>query len=120
MTTPICPTCGSLRAVPSVRGGDLDALIRAVAAVARVSPEAIRGRARRGRIIEARHTVMYLAVTDLGMSLQDVAEAMDRDHTTIMYGRDRTLDRLDDGDVVTTTIVERVRAMVPVDKLGAT
>lgn len=60
-------------------------LIDAVAAETGIPAKQIRGRCRKAHIVRARQIVMYEA-RQLGLSLLQIADAMGRDHTTIMHG----------------------------------
>jgi chromosomal replication initiation ATPase DnaA len=64
----------------------------AVCADTAIPVSAIYGQSRRRHIVEARHLVMYLAVSD-GLSPGDVGVALNRDRTTVMHGCAREVAR---------------------------
>jgi chromosomal replication initiation ATPase DnaA len=64
-------------------------LIAAAAAEFGVTYRAITGPVRVAEIVLARQVVMYLAATRLHRSLPTIGRCLNRDHSTVFYGRDR-------------------------------
>jgi chromosomal replication initiator protein len=71
-------------AVPSITR-----LIAAAAAEFGVNWRAITGEVRVAEIVLARQVVMYLAATRLHRSLPVIGRCLNRDHSTVLHGRDR-------------------------------
>ncbi len=66
----------------------LEQITAAVAARFHVTPEDIRGNSRRRRYAWPRHVAMWLGTLDGRRSTTVLGRFFDRDHTSIMYGRD--------------------------------
>ena len=63
-----------------------DAVIEAVCAYYKVSPQALRGQAREKRVTTARHVAMYLLHQDGCQPLAQIGRLFgDRDHSTVLY-----------------------------------
>jgi len=60
------------------------ALLLAASAVYGVSVPAILGRRRDRAVVLARHAVMYTLRNESGLSLSEIGQAMDRDHTSVL------------------------------------
>lgn len=78
-----------------------------------LSHERLMGRGRMQRVTEARHISMYLArtmLTERGKtrSFPVIGEALDRDHTTVMFGVARITERMMIDPVLATTVA-RIR-----------
>ena len=59
--------------------------IVAAGAVFGVTREELLGSERTRLFVQARHVAMYLLRTDLGMSLPEIGERLNRDHTTVLH-----------------------------------
>lgn len=54
-----------------------------------VTEKELKSRTRKKAITEARHFMMYYLVVELGMGLTEAGRIFGRDHTSVMYARDR-------------------------------
>jgi chromosomal replication initiator protein len=70
-------------------------IIRIVARHYSIPPAEILAQTRRRAIVEPRHVAIYLATTHTKLSLPAIGKQIgDRDHSTIMYARDRIAARM--------------------------
>lgn len=89
---------------------DLDGMVRAVAAVADVSPEEIYGPCAKRRVAWPRQCVYYMG-RQLGLSYPRIGASLGRDHTSVLLGVRAVERRLRDGDAETMRIIERVNRL---------
>jgi hypothetical protein len=93
----------------------LDELVSTVAADLNLNPLSVLQATREQRYSYARQMCMHLAYSVFGMSSTRIARYFGkRDHTTVLYGRDRIQDDLDTGKidpVVWADLTLRVRAI---------
>jgi chromosomal replication initiation ATPase DnaA len=68
--------------IPNVR---INKIVAEVAEATGIPAYAIKGTVRRHRVCMARQMVYYIADRS-GFSSRDIADAMGRDHTTVLYG----------------------------------
>lgn len=69
-----------------VRRGTVRQIVAAASTVFKVSEADILGETRKSSVVRARHAVMYLLRMDLGMSLPEIGERLNRDHTSVLHG----------------------------------
>lgn len=88
---------------------DIKAVIRAVCVTLDITPEQFTGRSRVARIVWARHVSMYLLHDDLGMPYDQVGQILQRDRSTVMYGRRKVAAALEKRTEVRETL-KNIRA----------
>lgn len=77
-----------------------EAILRAVADFYRISLDELTGTRRIQRIVGGRHVAMYLMRDDGQMSLPQIGQALNRDHTTVLHGIDRITSQLETNEVM--------------------
>lgn len=71
------------------------------------------GSSRKKQVAVARQIVMYLLVTETELSLQQVGSLLgDRDHTTIMHGRDRIRELIETDATIRLAVMEIKEALL--------
>lgn len=85
-----------------------DRVIRVVADVLRVPLVEIRSRSRRRHCAHTRQIAMWILLHRYNLSLAEVADAVDRDRTTVMQGARRIQDLVDGKDHRTLNAVDRI------------
>lgn len=74
--------------VIGLRRGKINEIVQQVSEFTCISVKDIMGKSRKAPITQARHLVWFVA-RQQGMTLQQIARAFDRDHTTILHGIQR-------------------------------
>jgi len=69
-------------------------LIKAVTTVFAVSKEELLSKRRMAYIVTPRHALYYLGYKNTSHSLPSLARFLGRDHTSIIHGRNKTMERL--------------------------
>jgi len=84
----ICKHCG--RCVDTTNGlignDDLDELVRIAGRLFYVAPDNILSPSRKRAYVAVRQAIWVVMRTRWRMTLQDIADVFDRDHTTILHG----------------------------------
>ncbi len=100
-----------LKLPPPVRAPTAAAIISAVAEHYGISSMEVRGAQRGRRYTIPRHIAMYLAAKLTGLSLPAIGRCLgDRDHTTVMHGRDRISTAVDKSDPDVTAAINEIMA----------
>lgn len=76
-----------------------------------ITPRAILGRSRSANIVAARHVAMYVARITTDMSLMQIGEEFDRDHSCVINGIRQTIARAH-SDINFYVKIEHVLAIV--------
>lgn len=74
--------------VIGLRRGKINEIVQQVSDLTCISVKDIMGKSRKAPITKARHLVWFVA-RQQGMTLQQIARAFDRDHTTVLHGIQR-------------------------------
>lgn len=74
----------------------VEAVIQQVARIHGLQPQEVTGRGRTRPVVAARQQAMWLARWRLGLSYAQIGRALDRDHTTVIYGVAQVQARQDD------------------------
>lgn len=75
-----------------------DEILDAVAHYYNLDATLLRGRGRSKEIARSRQVAMYLAREETQASLPQIGEALNRDHTTVLYGYDKISERIEEDD----------------------
>jgi len=93
----------------------LEMVLRAAADFFGVPLAELVGRNRSAKIALPRHVVMYVMREEVGASLQQIGQALGRDHTTVMHGIERIAGEMDrNPDLVQSVSALRNRLYEPV------
>lgn len=77
-------------ATPTIKGTPISDVVKLVAAEFGIQPKDIIGHRRHHTVSVPRHIVNWLAYKHSRMSLPAIGRHLDRDHTTILYGFEKT------------------------------
>jgi len=73
-------------------------IVKEVARYYNLSDEKLRGRGRSKKIAHSRQVAMYIAREETQASLPQIGEALDRDHTTVLYGHGKISEQIETDD----------------------
>jgi chromosomal replication initiator protein len=65
----------------------------------------LRGRGRSKEIARSRQIAMYLAREETESSLPQIGDALDRDHTTVLYGYEKISEAIEEDDTLRREIL---------------
>lgn len=94
-----------------VTKSDHDAIMMAVCVALRVEKKALIGRGRPRELVEARHIAFYLMRKLTGLTLTQIGEIFNRDHSTVIYGIE-TCEDLMEVDIPFQRKVYRVKSLL--------
>jgi len=73
-------------------------IVEEVARYYSLAADSLRGRSRSKEIARSRQVAMYLAREETQASLPQIGEALDRDHTTVLYGHEKISHQIEEDD----------------------
>lgn len=73
-------------------------IVEEVARYYSLGADSLRGRSRSKEIARSRQVAMYLAREETQASLPQIGEALDRDHTTVLYGHEKISHQIEEDD----------------------
>ena len=73
-------------AIAMPQSGTVARIVREVSEATGIAPKDIYGPSRKRHIVRARQLVMYAARNNTDMSMQQIGDALRRDHSTVFYG----------------------------------
>ena len=82
------------------RAPTADAILRGVADFYGVTTDDLTGTRRVQRIVVPRHVAMYIMREDGQMSLPQIGQTLNRDHTTVLHGVDRITEQIDKNEAL--------------------
>lgn len=93
-----------------------DIVLSYTSQISRISEATLKGRSRRWATVRWRHIAMTAALRCFEVSLSEVGEWFNRDHSTVIHGRDRILDeiasRTDRGHAMDKDLTELCRRLL--------
>ena len=73
-------------------------IVKEVARYYNLSDDKLRGRGRSKKVAHSRQVAMYIAREETQASLPQIGEALDRDHTTVLYGHGKISQQIETDD----------------------
>jgi chromosomal replication initiation ATPase DnaA len=101
-----------LRRLPNSCLIDIEDLEHIVCDVTGVGKEELSGKCRKRGIVIARHLMAYLGTQLTTLSLSSIGARMNKDHTTIIHGRDNIKDLIDVGDATVCLAISKINAQI--------
>ncbi len=89
-----------------------DVIIEAVGSYFRVEKSDILGKKKTKEIANARAFSMFLCTDMLSIPLDAIGQVFGKDHTTVMYARDKIAEKLRNGDDTTTRQVKDIKNII--------
>ncbi len=89
-----------------------DSIINAVSSYYNVSKGDILGKKKTKDIVNARTMAIYLITDMLSLPLMTIGQIFGKDHTTIMYARDKISQKVSSGDEITLRQIKDVKSIV--------
>ncbi len=74
----------------------INALMGYVCEIYKITIGVMKGKSRRGEVVEARYVCMYMLRTFTNLTLDLIGESFERDHATVLYGQKQITKRLAD------------------------
>ena len=82
-----------------------DTILRAVSEYYRVSLDDLKGTKRTQRIVLPRHVAMYLLREDGQLSLPQIGQTLNRDHTTVLHGVERVATQIETDEALRREVI---------------
>jgi hypothetical protein len=89
----------------------------AIEIVCNISFETVKGLSRKREIVLARHLYCYFMATRSKLSLDDIGLSINRDHTTVIHGRESIKDKISCNDSIVLPAVNSVINILDIEQI---